>query len=222
MILAKMGTTMSENQNTNSTDSCAEFLDLLPLYEGGELELDKADRLRTHLGSCIVCSAQWVVGKNAIVMRQEAWAIQAGEAPDLWPGIQARLRAEGDLKVELPVTLLERGILLRFPVLRYAAAAAAVVALLAVGSQFMGAGQDSPVVPNGNQLVAEGMRLETQINTQVPAPEIAFVAPALNKLRLVGSDATSVLDEAPPWGLEEAHSGDARRRNESMEVAGWR
>lgn len=220
--MAKMGTTMSENQNTNSTDSCEGFLDLLPLYEGGELELDKADRLRAHLGSCTACSAQWVVGKNAIVMRQEAWAIQAGEAPDLWPGIQARLRAEGDLKVELPVTLLERGILLRFPVLRFAAAAAAVVALLAVGSQFMGSGQDSTVVPNGNQLVAEGMRLETQSSTPAPAPGIAVVAPAPNKLRLVGSDAASVLEEAPPWGLEEAHSGDARRRHGSMEVAGWR
>lgn len=216
---------MSENQNNyGEQGSCEGFLELLPLYEGGELELDQADRLRGHLEACAACNAQWVIGKKAIAMRQEAWTLQAGETPDLWSGIQSQLRSEGlvgskEALAEVP----QGGALLRFPILRFAAAAAVLVGMLAVGDRFLG---DSTSTPNGSlnsgNLVADGAQVEVPSPVQVHTNLAAEVAPAPGKLRLAGPDESSVLEEARPWGLEETSSGDLRRRTESMQVAGWR
>lgn len=210
---------MNENGYSNDTGICEGFLDLLPLYEGGELEIEQEDSLREHLGACTACHAQWVVGKKAIAMRQEAWALDAGQAPQLWPGIQAQLKAEGLVGSGEPEAVaVGGGSLLRFPVLRFVAAAAVLVGVLALGSQFMGAGEAPDELPNGNQLVAEsdGAAEQSPVLSKEP------VEAPKGRLRLVGPDASSLLEEARPWGLEETPSGELRRRNESMQVVGWR
>ncbi|MDF1839440.1 MAG: zf-HC2 domain-containing protein, partial [Planctomycetota bacterium] len=148
---------MNENGYTNDPGICEGVLDLLPLYEGGELEIEQEGDLREHLDACTACHAQWVVGKKAIAMRQEAWTQDAGKTPDLWTGVQSQLRAEG-LTGQASVVEETRGNLLRFPALRFVAAAAALVAIVAVGSQFMGAGPGSSDLPNGGNLVAENER----------------------------------------------------------------
>ncbi len=213
----------SIGENTNPA-TCEGFLELLPLYEGGELELEKADRLREHLEGCAACSAQWVIGKKAIRLRQEAWALQAGEAPDLWPGIQARLRAEGCVRDETPERepVAAGGALLRFPVLRYAAVAAALVGVLALGSKFMASDDAHMPTPEGASLVADGTQEQAQPSKLVVVPTTAQPEASKGRLRLAAPNEGSVLDEAPQWGLEEAPAGELRRRVESMQVAGWR
>ncbi|MCA9001954.1 MAG: zf-HC2 domain-containing protein [Planctomycetes bacterium] len=216
---------MSDFQSRKgSGTSCEGFLDLLPLYEGGELELESEVGLREHLASCEACREQWNVGRDAIRLRQAAWALDAGKTPDLWPGIRAELVNEGLLE---GVASEPRGKLLRFPALRYAAAAAMLVGAAFVGLQFFGGnGADQPL-PNGVGEVAEGTR------SQVPSPapfvdggmaseESQPVASEKGRLRLMGPDDSSVLDEARPWGLEEAPAAGLRQRTESMQVAGWR
>lgn len=212
---------MSNNGNI-SPATCEGFLELLPLYEGGELELERADRLRGHLESCSACNAQWVVGKQAIRMRQEAWALQAGDTPDLWPGIQARLRSEGCVGNETPEAVAAGGTLLRFPVLRYAAAAAALVGVLALGAKFMGSDNTTLPASDGGALVADGGQEQAPPANLTSTPVVEKPAATHGRLRLTAPGESSVLDEAPQWGLEEAPAGDLRRRAESMQVAGWR
>ncbi|MCP5024322.1 MAG: zf-HC2 domain-containing protein [bacterium] len=217
---------MSNNGMNNNESmiqaTCEGFLELLPLYEGGELELKKADRLREHLESCATCNAQWVVGKRAIRMRQEAWALQAGDTPDLWPGIQARLRSEGCVRGETPEPVATGGVLLRFPVLRYAAAAAALLGVLALGTKFLASDNVIAPIPNGTALVADGGQEQAQPTNPTSAPVVEKPTAANGRLRLMAPGESSVLDEAPQWGLEEAPAGNWPRRAEFMQVAGGR
>ncbi len=215
-----MGNNGMSNNESMVPATCEGFLELLPLYEGGELELEKADRLREHLESCAACNAQWVVGKKAIRMRQEAWALQAGDTPDLWPGIQARLRSEGCVGSETPEPVAAGGVLLRFPVLRYAAAAAALVGVLALGTKFMASDDTAAPMPDGAALVANGSQEQTQPTKPTSIPVVEKPAPANGRLRLTAPGESSVLEEAPQWGLEETPARDLRRRAESMQVAG--
>ena len=117
----------------------------------------------------------------------------------------------------------QNGTLLRFPLLRFAAAAAVLVGVLAVGNRYL---SDSATTPNGSlnsgDLVADGTPVESLAPAEVQADFVADVTPAPSKLRLARPDESSVLEEARPWGLEETSSGDLRRRTETMQVAGWR
>lgn len=82
--------------NANRT-SCGEVRERLPLYVGGDLDLDVLDSVRGHLELCRECAVR---ADDALRARRElVAAFRAREAdvarPELWPAIRATLRAEG-------------------------------------------------------------------------------------------------------------------------------
>ena len=101
------------------------------------------------------------------------------------------------------------------------AVAAALVGLVTFGAQYMGTSKPgiSPS-PNGeSSRVAE--------RSDVAAPNTTLLAPTgdaagKGRLRLVGSEESSLHEEALPWGLEEAPAARMRIRSEGMQAAGWR
>ena len=84
--------------STQSFDSnCLEIHERIPLYVGGDLELEVLEGMREHLAGCSVCdemARRAVSGREALVgtLRQRESDYRR---PMLWQGIQKELRAEG-------------------------------------------------------------------------------------------------------------------------------
>jgi len=79
---------------------CEEIREKLPLYVGEDLDGDVLDAVRGHLAVCAGCAAEMERARSA--RRGLVEALDAASAglerlgsPGLWPGVRARLVAEG-------------------------------------------------------------------------------------------------------------------------------
>lgn len=73
--------------------TCAEFLERLPLFVGGDLEEDVQAQTTSHLARCEACSEAW---RGAVAAREALLSLRGdvtGEGVDLWDGIRTSLRA---------------------------------------------------------------------------------------------------------------------------------
>jgi len=86
---------------TNRT-SCGEVREKLPLYVGGDLDPDVMDAVRGHLELCSECARHMARATGARRVLVASFRAQEGEVdqPELWPGIRAKLLAEGRIRVE--------------------------------------------------------------------------------------------------------------------------
>ena len=146
---------------TNRT-SCNEVREKLPLYVGGDLDPDVMDAVGGHLGLCSECTRHLARATGARRVLVASFRAQEGEVdqPALWPGIRAKLLAEGRIH-----TGESTGVALAAPRPRRArwAWAFAPIAAAAALVLFLQAGDELPVP----------QALPNQIGPSAPSPEIA-------------------------------------------------
>lgn len=80
---------------------CTEVQGMLPLYVGGDLEVDDTKSVATHLSDCADCQA--VLARADLArseLRRELFARVDGHEPQLWPALRESLAREGMLTDE--------------------------------------------------------------------------------------------------------------------------
>lgn len=86
----------------DDTQGCWEIRDRIPLFVGGDLDLDALDSVRTHLARCDACARY--AGDASRSRQVLVTSLREREAAlprhDLWPGIREALAAEGLLRGE--------------------------------------------------------------------------------------------------------------------------
>lgn len=97
--------------------SCAEIRANLPLYVGGDLDASVlssvSERMMEHLKGCDACGEALEAAEAA---RAALVDVRTPDAPDLWPGVRARMQSEGLLHSENEAGVEEPRVLRPVPV----------------------------------------------------------------------------------------------------------
>lgn len=194
--------------------SCSEVDEKLPLYVGGDLDVDALEVVRAHLASCEACARRAGEATRAREALRAALAREAGTpGTDLWPGIRAVLRAEKLVRESgrpqersVPVSALPRPRLMRLAV--PLAAAAGLVGFLTLGGLWPSGGTgptpeaplhvrfEEPVMDAGSVVVtpvSEGLRRvapEEEDLFQNASPRLRRARSGVTRGQPVGGDAT--------------------------------
>jgi hypothetical protein len=166
---------MPDGTSEMNTDrmSCGEVREKLPLYAGGDLDPDILEAVHGHLDLCGECARRAARAMGARRVLVSAFRAQEGDVaqPGLWPGIRARLQAEGLIQ---PAGGAEsRPVLRRASRARWAwalaplAAAAALLLFLQAGGELENGASPGggPIPPGPRTDSAPGM-----VATPVSAP----------------------------------------------------
>ncbi len=228
---------------------CDEVQPLLYLHVGGDLEASQAQRVERHLTHCGTCSQHLQVGLATAKLRAGYWDREVSPAPDLWPALQRAINgdSQGEQPLELKPTELRplgrKGG--AFGARRWQVLATAALVMVATGLAWHLAGQDG-TTSNGEvattnsggnsagfEIVGEGAVGTPGPNafasgepvTPLGQPETGVLAGALNQeaqsgLRRLHEDEPSLLEQARPWGMEEAPPAGLRFPDNPMRVAG--
>ncbi len=173
--------------------SCAEVLEWIPLYVGGDLDTEALEAVGTHLALCEGCARR--AGEAARARRALVAAFRARAAdtlqPDLWPGIRATLRSEGLIHEEPALrTLAGARAPRRFRLLRTlvpVAAAASLFALLQLGGWLRSA--PSPEAPD---------RVRPYIGAPEVAPGVVVTPVGTGLRRVAGEDVEQLIPHRRP------------------------
>jgi len=182
---------------------CVETRSGLPLWVGGDLDPAATTALEQHLARCQDCVASAVAARSArAVLRQELETVARAGASgeDLWPGIRARMAAEGLLAGTLRAPA-RRG-------LGWPLAAAAAVALFAWLAWTLRPEGPRPEFPVDDGLVVvpgapagEGPAVDPV--TEDATPRLVPVARRSNGLRPLVAGESRLREEAWPFEVVE-------------------
>jgi hypothetical protein len=195
----------SMNQEDSLQDrTCAEVVNNLPWYVGGDLEGDLQVSIDEHLAQCAPCAAHAMRARDARQAFVTDLRARETRGPNLWPGVRATLAQEGLL--QRPVQVLPgalssvattaaqntsaasgaRGSPRRFWVLGSAAAAAVLVGFW-LGRDLLDTRVDPVVGPiAGNVARPNADRVATNVPGNQPSIPVTPVAEATG-LRRIGS-----------------------------------
>lgn len=210
---------MKHDERKHDENLCAEIDSTLPLYVGGDLEAKALAEVRLHLGDCPRCAERALAARAARRELVAALRMESRPGPDLWAGVRAALTEEGVLAAQAPV---------RSPVAaprpwarswRLAAAAAAVLVGVWIGSRWSGDAEDvAPREPGAPTIVDSGRPHAprtsepslpvtpvsmTPVSMPAVAPEsaadVAAILPAQGStgLRRLNPDERQLRDSAP-------------------------
>ena len=193
--------------------NCSDVLERLPLYVGADLDEDALAFVRAHLDECEACAKQAEAADRAREAFRTSLEAQVGasriDAPgsrstasaDLWDGVRATLVREGRIHSGSADEFVPQRRVAR-PALRLvsrwapAAAAAAVVAVVAIGSGLFDAGRSAaPAGAVGTTPVADdGASGALLVGIDAPAS----MAPGERRLQRIEPGAALLQDEAQP------------------------
>ena len=172
--------------------SCDEVDEKLPLYVGGDLDVDALEVVRAHLVVCEACARRAGEATRAREALRGALAREAGTLhADLWPGIRAVLRAEKLVQESgrprervTPTAVRTRPRLVR--VAAPLAAAAALVGFLALGGFWRSRPGPTP----------ETAPLATRFEEPLQDAGTVLVTPVSEGLRRVGPEEEDLFQNA--------------------------
>lgn len=143
-------------------ENADEWLELLPLWIGGDLEQAEADRIAKAVADSdwLADRAAELASARAALIDGLATAIESEPVPDLWPGVRSGLVAEGIL---VDRSAAPRGRVLSFfreKRVASVAAAAALVACVGLAMSTFGTNSPSEPAPSTNTMTLPVVAVE--------------------------------------------------------------
>jgi len=189
---------------------CAEIQSTLPLYVGGDLEVQALSEVRAHLAGCAPCAERALAARAARRELVAALRLESRPGPDLWAGVRAALADDGVLESATPAASFASATAGARPWWRswgVVAAAAAVVLGFWIGARWNDSGAPAD----------RGLEPAPTIVQQPRAPERVPVVP----VALPGPAASGDLAAAPEaGGLRRLAPGERQLRDSAPLIDG--